>query len=452
MVRHTRLDGELCCMTVLCDSNGNICVLYYADHDYGCDNGDVRYPHKYETTNAFIDFLGEPMDSPMAQRAVNGHGVYGVKLFDFDRLEGHQLVPDYEACIDPHAICGVPSLASPIYSNKTVAVFVLDVRTNKDPWLEGNLAYYPEEVMGDFLGAEQWQWFEQAISNSRAAVNVVVNGLQVHANIFSNPNIAESWSAFPRSQQRLMDAILGDTVSSPILISGDVHMTQMMRKDCRRRDDFNHQRPVVEMTTSGMTHSWGRVSSRPLGKADHKPSLKERVEVFVGSTAMHIMHHLRPWTQIMVSSDDPAITHDGGRGRAKKGLQYSLERNFGELEFDWEHRMVSLRSIGEDGKPLLSSKIQMDQLSGRKSMSTSFLVEDDFQREIAEQHPLVGGDWVCLPYRGRIGVIHEMLGHVRSVLAILSIFTLPVVVPAYLFVRRRRKNVSMGVSRPTARM
>jgi len=376
----------------------------------------------------------------MAQRAANGLGVFGVKLFDFGRIQGQELVPDHEACIDPDAICVASNLDEPMYSNRTVAVFVLDVRTNKDPWLEGNHAYYPSEVIGDFLGPDQWQWFEQAISNSKATVNVVVSGLQVNANLFTNPNIAESWSAFPRSQQRLMDAILGDSVSSPILISGDVHMTQLMRKDCRRRSDLGQQRPVVEMTTSGMTHSWGRVNSRPLDHPDYQPSIRERIEVFVGGTAMHFLHQLRPWTQLMMSSDDPTITHDGGMESAKTGLQYSLERNFGELEFDWEERTVALRSIGEDGRPLLSSKIQMDQLSGKSLMKTSFLSEDEFQREIAEQHPLVAGEWVCLPYRGRVGVMHEMLGHVRSVLAIVSFFTLPVLVPAYLLVRRRRKS------------
>lgn len=408
------------------------------DHDYGCDNGDKNYPHKYETTNAFIDFLGEPIESPMAQRAASGLGVYGVKLFDFDRIEGQELVPDDEACIDPDAVCS-PSLGRPVYSNKTVAVFVLDVRTNKDPWLEGNHAYYPNEIIGDFLGPEQWEWFEEAISNSRATVNVVVNGLQVNANIFSNPNVAESWSAFPRSQQRLMDAILGDSAASTILVSGDVHMTQLMRKDCRKRSDLEYQRPVVEMTTSGMTHSWGRVNSRPLDKPDHHPSVRERIEVFVGSTAMHILHQLRPWTQLMISSDDPNITHDGGIEGAKTGLQYSLERNFGELEFDWEGQTVSLRSIGEDGRPLLSSMIRMDQLSGKSAMSTS-LSKDDFDREVAEQHPLVAGEWVCLPYRGRVGVMQDMLGHVRSVLAIVAFFTLPFLIPAYLLVRRRRRG------------
>jgi alkaline phosphatase D len=62
-----------------------------------------------------------------------------------------------------------------------VAAFVLDVRTNKSPWKKGPASYVPDED-GDLLGEEQWRWFEHSIRRSRAAVNVVVSGLQYHGN------------------------------------------------------------------------------------------------------------------------------------------------------------------------------------------------------------------------------------------------------------------------------
>ena len=51
-----------------------------------------------------MKFTNEPVDSPIRKRAENGKGVYGVKIFDFDRPLGSQLVPDSEAAIDPDVL------------------------------------------------------------------------------------------------------------------------------------------------------------------------------------------------------------------------------------------------------------------------------------------------------------------------------------------------------------
>lgn len=73
----------------------------------------------------------------MTQRARRGRGVYGVKVLDFDRPVNQQALTDREATIDPD----VPNSGSPTYSNKTVAAFVLDVRSHKTPWKHGSAAY-----------------------------------------------------------------------------------------------------------------------------------------------------------------------------------------------------------------------------------------------------------------------------------------------------------------------
>ena len=178
------------------------------------------------------------------------------------------MIPEVEAHIDPDSdlsdIKDLSSLSSSYtYSDKTVAVFVLDVRTNKDPWTDDH-----RDRPGDFLGERQWTWFEQALQRSNAAVNVIVNGLQVQSEIFLSdyPNVAESWNSFPYSKQRLINAIMNNhhpkRNNMPILISGDVHMTQLSRDDCydaTTANDGDRQTPkrsLVEMTTSGMTHSW----------------------------------------------------------------------------------------------------------------------------------------------------------------------------------------------------
>jgi hypothetical protein len=171
----------------------------------------------------------------------------------------------------------------------------------------------------------------------------------------------------------------------------------------------------------------------------------ERLMALMKNVVMHVMHHILPWTSLLKSDTDKSkITHDGGIEGAKQGLQYSLERNFGELEFDWEHRTVTIRSIGEDpmAPPLLAARVNMDQLSGRTPMSSSTLTQEDFSAEAALQHPLLdGSEWACLEHRGQVSVAREMFGYANAVFGIASIFSVPVLLPAYfmcLLWRKRR--------------
>lgn len=235
------------------------------DHDYGCNNADRTYEFKYESGLAFCNFIAAPAESAMRLRAVAGEGVYGVKLFDFSRPPGHQEVPERLAGIDADSALGPP--LSTAYSNQTtVAVFVLDVRTHKTPWKKGGDRFQPD-VDGDFLGDRQWEWFEKSLRRSHAAVNVIVNGLQVHAKRFPDGNVAESWAQYPRAQDRLFQAALAAGVESPIFISGDVHMAQLLRKDCVRKTTTRSGQPqqqqfrrtLVEMTTRCVVGIVGRV-------------------------------------------------------------------------------------------------------------------------------------------------------------------------------------------------
>jgi PhoD-like phosphatase len=188
----------------------------------------------------------------MRGRAQDGLGVYGVKLFDFARPRGQQEVPEYEAGID----ADLPMASSSWHrSNQTVAVFVLDVRTNKTPWKTGSEKYLPD-YRGDFLGEQQWQWFEQSIRRSSASMNIVLSGVQFHAHRFPDGNIAESWAQYPRAQQRLYDVLLEDSLAAPILVSGDVHMTQLSRKDCAKKGDHAARRSLMEFTTRFVLVLW----------------------------------------------------------------------------------------------------------------------------------------------------------------------------------------------------
>ena len=397
-----------------------------ADHDYGCNNADRTYKFRRESGMLYVnDFLGEPAESAMSRRARAGHGVYGVKLFDFARPKEQYEVHEWEAGIDPDAVVGSALPVVPPFSNETVAVFVLDVRSNKSPWKKGSAAYLPD-YEGDFLGERQWKWFEQAIRRSQASVNVVVNGLQVHANRFPDGNIAEAWSKYPRAQQRLFDILLQPGVSSPVLISGDVHMSQIMRKDCVRRGEHDSlPRPLLELTTSGMTHSWGSLTSPPLAHPTKRPSWREVYESLVAGTMVRLLHYTCPWTDLLHGGDAE------GSGTLGTGLQFSLQKNFGELEFDWGERTVALRAFGENSRagapPLLQAEFSMDQLSGSAPILNDHLRRQDFQYE--ERNHLPESEWICLNHRGRENKMSHMLGHLYTAVGLAFLVPFPFALP-----------------------
>jgi len=429
--------------------NTNVTVFgTYDDHDYGCNNADRNFEHKLGSAMAYVDFLGEAEGSLMARRARDGHGVYGVKLFDFARPDGQELVADDEAGIDPD----LESIVSQSnISNKTVAIFVLDGRYHKSPWEQGHARYRPD-YRGDFLGERQWQWFESAIRQSRASVNVVVNGLQVHTNLFPDGNLAESWSKFPVAQQRMFDALLQDGVEAPILISGDVHMAQLLRKDCRHTSEPTRPyRPLVEMTTSGMTHSWGTIA-KPLEEPHHAPSVTTRFQSLIADSMMRLLHWICPWNDVLISppeveSNIPnGLFENGGGEGAKTGKQFSLLKNFGELEFDWDDRTVTVRVIGEKAveTPLLSAKWSMDQLSGRVNMPGSKLSSNDF-----EPLPNSVGTWTCVSHRGNASNFEQILGHVTTGAALFLLFSFPIFLAISILLSLARRGLNSSLSAQT---
>jgi hypothetical protein len=210
-------------------------------------------------------------------------------------------------------------------------------------------------------------------------------------------------------------------------------MAQLSRKDCHSRETGN-VRSLVELTTSGMTHSWG-TTSFPTDDPSHKPTLKQRYQSFLSGTLMRFLHVLCPWTELMVSKPSSGdLFGSGGAEGAKTGTQFSLQKNFGELEFDWEDRTVTMRAFGEDNDsaPLLSAKWSMDQLSGRSPIPGSSLQSDDFERQ-REANSLLESEWVCVNHRGRVSVMEQILGHVATGLAF-TLVPFPVLVPAYILI------------------
>eukprot|EP00523_Entomoneis_sp_CCMP467_P012075 CAMPEP_0168718230 /NCGR_PEP_ID=MMETSP0724-20121128/408_1 /TAXON_ID=265536 /ORGANISM="Amphiprora sp., Strain CCMP467" /LENGTH=524 /DNA_ID=CAMNT_0008764731 /DNA_START=21 /DNA_END=1592 /DNA_ORIENTATION=+ len=415
------------------------------DHDFGINNGDAQYPWKQKAAEEYLTFLrdsnrnkknDEKLQWPILESRVNNRkGVYSMVVFDFER-EGDPLVVD-------------ESFSTPL-SNRSVAIFLLDVRYNKTPWKAPWNGVFQDlygDYEGDFLGKDQWEWFEASISKSTARVNIVVTGLQVHTDRFFEGKIVEEWSRFPLSQHRLYQNLLRPNVRSPLIVSGDVHMAELLRRDCQRPHDWKQQtvnagvmRSLVEVTTSGMTHSWG--SSVCIGETF--TCIPTYAQWFT-SFAMHVAHINHGWRNLIDNNGPP---QEG----AKRRVQYTLDLNFAEFEFDWENEQVKARLWGIDSsdneeastakRPLLSNAWKFDQLSV-SFQPTGKLKSKDFQRQLeqlqvgaleANQGSLVTeNDWICLPHRGTMPPYVKLIGPLSALGLSFTIFYLgPIILPLLL--------------------
>jgi alkaline phosphatase D len=121
------------------------------DHDYGGNDVGAEYPKKIESQQLFLDFFGEPQDSPRRKQ----EGVYQAKLF------------------------GPPK--------KRVQIILLDTRYHRSP-LKKRDKFIPDEgpyVPNDdpkatFLGDVQWKWLEEQLKVP-AQLRILASSIQLIA-------------------------------------------------------------------------------------------------------------------------------------------------------------------------------------------------------------------------------------------------------------------------------
>ncbi|KAG7369680.1 PhoD-like phosphatase [Nitzschia inconspicua] len=417
------------------------------DHDYGTNNGDYTFPWKRENGMEFVSFLGlKETTSAMARRVSHGKGVYGVQVYDFGTdPKQTRLLSDNEAGLDPDVVSteewkkrkeNVPE------RRQVVAVFVLDVRTNKTPWTKQIPERYSKYPDGDYLGEEQWTWFEEAIGRSDAAVNIIVSGVQVHAPWFYDGNLVENWSVFPKAQHRLYQAILQPNVRAPLLVTGDIHLAQLLRKDCNKlQQSSSHAttlesgtRVLYEITTSGMTHSWGSTDTSVCGRPNMSRLCRFYPYNALFSGIVTFAHWTSPWTALL-------------KDTRTNMPQYSLARNIAEVEMDWEQNTIIVRLVGTEGQILLRQQWNMDDLSGSHGETDSMMLLSAKSFEIARNRlewdinaTVSDDEFICVNYRGNPDPIQFAF----SVLSVVTFAMLSSIYPLFVCVgliiacRRRR--------------
>jgi alkaline phosphatase D len=264
------------------------------DHDFGFNNAGAEWEQKPFAQRVFLDFLGEPADSPRRERA----GVYAHHTFrNLGRRE-----------------------------NRSARLILLDTR------------YHQRPEKGELLGEDQWRWLERALLPVRGNagdvspdddpsyrdaasyrepaieseaddgdVDVVVVGssIQVHAEtqklvdgLFQG---VESWNEFPAEKKRLLE-LVERSRARVVFLSGDVHHAEIITSPARCALPYE----LVEITSSGMTH----------GILDEVPK----------------KHGLRAFVRLLIPSFLPRwLWPDvGGLQRAR-----FIQRNWGEVAIDF---------------------------------------------------------------------------------------------------------------------
>lgn len=170
------------------------------DHDYGPDNSGIENPIKKESQKYFLDFIGEPAQSPRRMQ----EGVYTSYVFG---KEGQKL-----------------------------KFYLLDERYFREK---------PGEA-ADILGEIQWKWFERELNQSDAQINIIGSSSQ----FLSTKSNSDRWEQYPKAEKRMYQIIKNSRKPGIIFLSGDIHCAEMMQN---LSSDLNY--PLYEFTSSGMTHA-----------------------------------------------------------------------------------------------------------------------------------------------------------------------------------------------------
>jgi alkaline phosphatase D len=192
------------------------------NHDYGLHNGGAEFEHKELTREIFLDFFGEPEDSPRRKR----DGIYDAKVVG---VEG-----------------------------KRVQIIMLDNRWNRGALIPdtrsdeqraaldivGSMGHTPNTNVSDtVLGESQWKWLSEQLKQP-AEIRLICSGTQ----IVNDTKGMQEWGNFPHERKRLFDLIRHSRASGVLLLSGNVHYSEVSRTD-------EGPYSIYDFTASGMTHN-----------------------------------------------------------------------------------------------------------------------------------------------------------------------------------------------------
>jgi len=104
----------------------------------------------------------------------------------------------------------------------------------------------PHECGSDILGEVQWKWLEEELKSSDAQIHFFASSVQL---IPTDIPLVEKWSNFEQGRDRFFSLLQKYKVSTPIVLSGDVHHAEFFHYACSESTLV-----IDEVTSSGMTH------------------------------------------------------------------------------------------------------------------------------------------------------------------------------------------------------
>lgn len=202
------------------------------DHDYGVNDGGKFFSMKDPSKELLLDFLDVPVDAKVR----NHTGVYQSYITGTDQ--------------------------------KKIKILLLDTRYFRDTLMPSATKGKRYEINpdGDILGEAQWEWLKTELTNSEAAVNIIVSSIQ----FIANDHGFEKWGNFPRARKRMIDLLEEVKPNFTFFISGDRHIAEVSRMNLP-----GLSYPLYDITSSGLTHTWSVIGTEE-NKARVSPLIVER--------------------------------------------------------------------------------------------------------------------------------------------------------------------------------
>lgn len=192
------------------------------DHDYGLNDGGTEFHAKNESQEQFLDFIGVDANDIRRDR----EGVYHSEIIRS--------------------------------SEGSVKVILLDTRYFRTPLTKSETKgrrFDPNPYgEGTMLGKTQWRWLKEELNNSDADFNLIVSSVQV----ISAEHGFETWGTMPHQRENLFNMIKNTKANNVLILSGDRHISEFSKIDINSMDY-----PLIDFTSSGLTHSYDRFSGEP---------------------------------------------------------------------------------------------------------------------------------------------------------------------------------------------
>lgn len=186
------------------------------NHDYGHHSAGAEFPLKAESQEIFLDFYGEPVDSERRSTP----GVYTAKTFG-PAGRRVQIV-----LLDTRFFKGTPKLAE------------------RPEGVGGSLGKYAPQTDPEvtLLGEAQWEWLADQLRQP-AELRLIASSGQ----IVPDEKGMDEWGNYPLERRRLFDLIAKTGANGVVLLSGNVHFSEISATD-------EGPYRLFDFTSSGLTH------------------------------------------------------------------------------------------------------------------------------------------------------------------------------------------------------